>query len=71
MAIPATKALVDLDKTQDSDMTIKVTGKQWYWDYEYLDNGVHFESHLDEVSEIGHRIKTNDPRKSDSLNNIC
>jgi cytochrome c oxidase subunit 2 len=66
MAIPATKALVDLDKTTESDMTIKVTGKQWYWDYEYLDSGVHFESHLDEVSEIGHRIKTNDPRKSDS-----
>ncbi|WP_347989272.1 cytochrome c oxidase subunit II [Methylomonas sp. AM2-LC] len=66
MAIPATKALVDLDKTQESDMTIKVTGKQWYWDYEYLDSGVHFESHLDEVSEIGHRIKNNDPRKSDS-----
>jgi cytochrome c oxidase subunit 2 len=62
MAIPATKAIVNLDKTQDSDMTIKVTGKQWYWDYEYLDNGVHFESHLDELSEKGHRIKTNDPR---------
>ena len=62
MAIPATKAVIDLDKTQDSDMTIKVTGKQWYWDYEYLDTGVHFESHLSEDSEKGHRLKSVDPR---------
>jgi cytochrome c oxidase subunit 2 len=43
-------------------MSIKVTGKQWYWDYEYLDSGVHFESHLDEASEKVHRVNTMDPR---------
>ncbi len=58
MAIPATKAIIDLDKVQDSEMTIKVTGRQWYWDYEYLDSGIHFESHLDEASEKSHRIKS-------------
>ena len=62
MAIPATKAVIDLDRVQDSDMTIKVTGKQWYWDYQYLDNGLHFESHLDEASEKGHRLASIDPR---------
>jgi cytochrome c oxidase subunit 2 len=62
MAIPATKAVIDLDKVQDSDMTIKVTGKQWYWDYEYLDSGLHFESHLDEASEKAHRVSSIDPR---------
>lgn len=62
MAIPATKAVIDLDKTQESEMSIKVTGKQWYWDYEYLDNGIHFESHLDEASEKVHRVSTMDPR---------
>ncbi len=62
MAIPATKAVIDLDNVQDSDMSIKVTGKQWYWDYEYLDSGVHFESHLDEASEKVHRLKDGDPR---------
>jgi cytochrome c oxidase subunit II len=56
MAIPATKTMLDLDTVKDSDMTIKVTGKQWYWEYEYLDSGVRFESHLDEASEIVHRI---------------
>ena len=62
MAIPATKAVIDLDKVQESEMSIKVTGKQWYWDYEYLDNGVHFESHLDEASEKVHRVSSMDPR---------
>ena len=62
MAIPATKAVVDLDRTQESDMTIKVTGKQWYWDYEYLDSGIHFESHLDEASEKTHRVSSMNPR---------
>jgi cytochrome c oxidase subunit 2 len=55
MAIPATKTMMELDNVQNSDMSIKVTGKQWYWDYEYLGTGVHFESHLDAASEKTHR----------------
>lgn len=62
MAIPATKAVIDLDHVQDSDMSIKVTGKQWYWEYEYLDSGLRFESHLDEASEKAHRVSSIDPR---------
>jgi cytochrome c oxidase subunit 2 len=62
MAIPATKTLIDLEDTKAPDMTIQVTGRQWYWDYKYLDNGIHFESHLDEASEKVHRTKGADPR---------
>lgn len=62
MAVPATKAVIDLDRVQDSDMSIKVTGKQWYWDYEYLDSGLHFESHLDQASEKAHRVSSIDPK---------
>ncbi len=62
MAIPATKSMMELDDVQESEMSIKVTGHQWYWDYEYLDNGVHFESHLDEASEKSHRDSSSDPR---------
>lgn len=36
MAIPATKTLVFMEKTGDSEMTIKVTGYQWKWKYDYL-----------------------------------
>lgn len=62
MAIPATKTMLELADVQKSDMTIQVTGKQWYWDYKYLNNDIHFESHLDEASEKVHRIKGADPR---------
>jgi len=40
MAIPATKALVAMEDTSNSDLSIKVTGYQWKWGYEYLDSGV-------------------------------
>ncbi|HEY8095645.1 MAG TPA: cytochrome c oxidase subunit II [Methylobacter sp.] len=63
MAIPATKAMMELDDVQESEMSIKVTGHQWKWEYEYLDNGIHFFSSLDEdsnkVRQLGSGI---DPR---------
>ena len=46
IAIPATKALIQLEDTAGSDMTIKVTGYQWKWEYEYLNEGIHFFSNL-------------------------
>lgn len=36
MAIPATKVLVAMDDTSESELTVKVTGSQWKWHYEYL-----------------------------------
>ncbi len=50
MAIPATKAMIDMDNAEGSDMTIKVTGWQWKWEYEYLDQDLKFFSSLDEES---------------------
>lgn len=46
MAIPATKILMNLEDTSDADLTIKVTGYQWRWRYEYLDQGINFFSNL-------------------------
>lgn len=46
MAIPATRALIALEDTSAPDMTIKVTGYQWKWQYEYLDEGIKFFSTL-------------------------
>lgn len=39
VAIPSFKLLYFMDRAQDADMTIKVTGHQWYWSYEYPDHG--------------------------------
>ncbi len=48
MAIPATKTLVFMEKTSDAEMTLKVTGYQWKWKYDYLDEGISFFSALAE-----------------------
>jgi cytochrome c oxidase subunit II len=39
MAIPSFRLIYYLDRTPDPDMTIKVTGHQWYWEYTYPDQG--------------------------------
>lgn len=39
MAIPATRVLVAMNNTADATLTIRVTGSQWKWNYEYLVDG--------------------------------
>ena len=46
LAIPATKVLIAMEDTSKADITIKVTGYQWMWRYEYLDHGIDFYSML-------------------------
>lgn len=46
MAIPATKTLIAMEDTSNPDLTIQVTGSQWKWKYDYLDNGVSYYSNL-------------------------
>ena len=47
MAIPAAKTLIAMEDTSDAEVTVKVTGYQWKWHYEYLDSGISFFSTLD------------------------
>jgi cytochrome c oxidase subunit II len=46
MAWPATKTLLAMRDTSAPDMTIKATGYQWKWGYDYLDDGIKFYSAL-------------------------
>ncbi len=49
MALPATRTVVAMKDTSGADLTIKVTGYQWKWGYEYIDGpatGVKFLSNL-------------------------
>lgn len=46
MAWPATKTLLAMRDTSAPDMTIKATGYQWKWGYEYLDDDIKFYSSL-------------------------
>ncbi len=46
MAFPAAKVVIDMKDTSNPDMTIKITGYQWKWGYDYLNDGVSFYSDL-------------------------
>jgi cytochrome c oxidase subunit 2 len=46
MAIPATTTLLALEDTRDSDLSIQITGYQWKWKYDYLDEDISFFSVL-------------------------
>ena len=45
-AVPATRTLIDMEDTSEADLTLKVTGYQWLWKYEYVEDGVSFYSSL-------------------------
>lgn len=45
-AAPSTRTLIMMEDSGEPDMTIKVTGYQWKWHYDYLDDGVSFFSSL-------------------------
>lgn len=58
MAIPATKVMIKAYDTSGADMTIKVTGYQWKWRYEYLDEGLSFFSTLDAKSNQARQLNS-------------
>ncbi|MDG2394967.1 cytochrome c oxidase subunit II [Candidatus Thioglobus sp.] len=51
MAIPASKTLIDLEDTSKAEMTIKITGHQWKWQYDYPKEGISFISNLAKTSK--------------------
>jgi cytochrome c oxidase subunit II len=58
MAVPATKALIMMEDTSKSDLTIKVTGYQWKWHYEYVNEGVSVFSTLAQTSNVARQLKS-------------
>jgi len=63
MAIPSVEKLVKIEDTSGSGLTIKVTGHQWFWQYEYLGSGVSFYSRLARSSDMARQKGSGiDPR---------
>lgn len=61
MAVPATHTLIDISDTSHSEMTIKVTGYQWKWKYDYLDDDISFFSNLaTSQDEINNKVPKNE-----------
>jgi cytochrome c oxidase subunit 2 len=66
MALPATKTVVAMKDTSNADITIKATGMQWKWGYDYIKGdgeGIAFLSNLSTPRE-----QVNDPTKTKNDN---
>ncbi len=67
VAVPATRALIMMEDVSSPDMTIKVTGYQWKWHYQYVDTGVAFFSSLSQDSNVARQLKSGvDPASVDN-----
>src|SRR5690625_7486267 len=58
MAISVTTVLIDMENIGDAEMNIKVTGYQWLWHYDYLDDDIEFYSILDRESNRARQINS-------------
>lgn len=70
MALPATKVLVAQKDTTNEDLTIKATGMQWKWGYEYLrgeGEGISFISNLDKSQRAMSNSGVVDAKETDYL----
>jgi cytochrome c oxidase subunit 2 len=65
MAYPATKTIIAMKDTSNPDITIKATGYQWKWGYDYLQEGVSFYSNLatprDQIDGNNNEARKNNP----------
>jgi cytochrome c oxidase subunit II len=63
MAVPAAETLIKIEDTRDSQLTVKVTGYQWKWHYDYLDQNVSFFSTMSEDSNRARQLDSGiDPK---------
>ncbi|HEY5775907.1 MAG TPA: cytochrome c oxidase subunit II [Xanthomonadales bacterium] len=58
MAVPATTALVRMEDSSGAEMTVKITGFQWRWKYEYLDQDISFISSLSQESNAARQLNS-------------
>jgi cytochrome c oxidase subunit 2 len=58
MAVPAARTLIRIEDASGTEVTIKVTGYQWKWQYEYLDEGVSIFSTLSRDSDAARQLNS-------------
>ncbi|MCC5795096.1 MAG: cytochrome c oxidase subunit II [Chromatiales bacterium] len=58
MAYVATPLLIKIEDTRGAELTVKITGYQWMWEYEYIGHDVRFFSVLAEESNAARRLRS-------------
>ena len=67
MAVPATRALIHMEVAPETEMSIKITGFQWRWKYEYLEDDISFISSLKPQSNAARMLGSGvDPASIDN-----
>lgn len=67
LAVPAAETLIKIEDMRDSELSVKVTGYQWQWHYDYLDQGVSFFSRIARDSDAARQLRSGiDPRSVDN-----
>ncbi|PKU22845.1 cytochrome c oxidase subunit II [Telmatospirillum siberiense] len=66
IAFPSFRLLYAMDRAKDADMTLKVTGHQWYWSYDYPDQSVSFDANMVQEGDL----KPGEPRLLATDNHI-
>ena len=66
IAVPSFRLLYKQDVIPKADVTIKATGYQWYWGYEYPDQNIAFEANMIETKNL----KPNQPRLLETDNHV-
>jgi len=56
MAVPATRTLIETEDASKTELTIRVTGYQWKWGYQYVASGVEVISTLDRASNAARQL---------------
>jgi len=64
ISVPATRAVFAMKDTSDPDITVKITGYQWQWRYDYLNEDIGFYSALSTPRE---QIDNREPKKENYL----
>ncbi len=58
LAVPAARTLIAIEDTRNTEMTIRVTGYQWKWQFQYLEDGVDYFSTLDGKSNEARQLQS-------------
>lgn len=60
MAIPAAEGILKMEDTRKSELSIRVTGYQWKWEYQYMDAaaGIDFFSTLSQASNFARQLRS-------------
>ena len=66
IAVPSFRLLYKQDIVPKADVTIKATGYQWYWGYEYPDQNIAFDANMIDTKNL----KPNQPRLLETDNHV-